>query len=107
MVRGAGASPRQQVTCEALLAMRLIVAAVGRLKVGAERELYERYADRLAAMSRQVALGPIELIEFPEGRAGSATERQTDEAGRLLKAVSGAEVIVALDETGQKYTSAA
>lgn len=87
--------------------MRLLIAAVGKLKDGAERELYERYADRLAAMSRQMALGPIELIEMPESRAGSAPERQTDEAVRLLKAVAQAEVIVALHETGQSLSSVA
>jgi 23S rRNA (pseudouridine1915-N3)-methyltransferase len=85
--------------------MRILIAAVGKLKDGAERELYARYADRLAAISRQAALGPIELIELAESRAGSASERQTDEASRLLKAASKAEVIVALDENGQNYTS--
>jgi 23S rRNA (pseudouridine1915-N3)-methyltransferase len=85
--------------------MRLLIAAVGKLKDGAERELYARYADRLAALSRQAALGPIELIELPESRAGSAIERQTDEAARLMKAAAKAEVLVALDENGQKYTS--
>ena len=87
--------------------MRLLIVAVGKLKDGAERELYERYAGRLAAMSRQVALGPIELIEMPESRAGSALERQVDEAVRLLKAVTQAEVVVALHETGQSLSSVA
>lgn len=87
--------------------MRLLIAAVGKLKDGAERELYVRYADRLAAMQRQVALGPVEIIEFSESRAVSAPERQTEEAARLLKAVAQAEVIVVLHETGQSFTSAA
>lgn len=85
--------------------MRILIAAVGKLKDGAERELYARYADRLTALSRQAALGPIDLIELPESRAGSADERKADEASRLLKAASKAEVIVALDENGQKYSS--
>lgn len=87
--------------------MRVLIAVIGKLKDGAERELYARYADRLAALSRQAALGPIELIEMPESRAGSASERLADEAARLLKAVSKAEVIVCLDENGQNYTSPA
>ncbi len=87
--------------------MRLLIAAVGKLKDGAERELYVRYSERLAALSRQAALGPIELIELPESRAGSAAERQADEAIRLMKAAAKAEVLVALDENGQDYSSPA
>jgi len=85
--------------------MRILIAAIGKLKDGAERELYSRYAGRLAAMSRQAALGPLDLSELPESRAGSAVERQADEAGRLLKATAKCELLVALDENGQHFTS--
>ncbi|MEQ1577720.1 MAG: 23S rRNA (pseudouridine(1915)-N(3))-methyltransferase RlmH [Hyphomicrobium sp.] len=87
--------------------MRVVIAAVGKLKDGAERELYARYAVRLTAVSRQAALGPIDLIELPESRAPNAADRQADEATRLLSAVSKVEVLVALDENGQQYTSPA
>ena len=87
--------------------MKVLIAAIGKLKDGGERELYVRYADRLAALSRQAALGPIDLIELPDSRASSSAERQADEASRLLKVASKAEVIVALDENGQNYTSPA
>lgn len=86
--------------------MRLLIAAVGRLKDGAERELYVRYTDRLAAMNRQVALGPIELIELAESRSANASERMADEATRLLKAAGQAELVVALHETGRSFSSA-
>lgn len=85
--------------------MRLIIAAVGKLKDGAERDLYDRYVGRLAGMSRQLALGPIELIEMPESRAAGAPERQADEAVRLKKAVAQAQTVVALTETGQNLSS--
>ena len=87
--------------------MRLLIAAVGKLKDGGERELYARYAGRLGTVSRQLALGPIDIIELPESRAGSSPERQADEAARLLKAASRSEVIVALHETGRAYSSVA
>ena len=85
--------------------MRVLIAAVGKLKDGAERELYVRYTDRLAAMSRQVALGPVELTELAESRSGSAAERMADEAARLLKAAAQAEVLVALHENGRSLAS--
>ena len=43
--------------------MRLIVAAIGRLKAGAERELAERYRDRVAKAGRAVGLRDIEIVE--------------------------------------------
>lgn len=80
--------------------MRLIIAAVGKLKDGAERELEARYADRINGAGRQLALGPLKLIELPECRAPRAEERKEDEAARLRKAVGEAEALIVLDERG-------
>ena len=68
--------------------MRLIVAAVGRLK-DAERELCERYVERFDAAGRALKLGPLQISEISESRAATAELRKTDEAQRLLKAASG------------------
>ena len=87
--------------------MRLIIAAIGRLKGGPERDLYERYAGRIGAMARQSALGPLTLIELAESRAGSAAARKADEARRLIEKSSAAEARIALDERGNALTSAA
>lgn len=87
--------------------MRLILACVGRLKDGPEREIYSRYAQRLDAAGRALALGPLRLAEIPESRAGSVAERKADEAGRLLKAIAGAPVRVVLHETGRQLSSTA
>ncbi len=86
--------------------MRLIVAAVGRLK-DAERELCERYAKRLDTAGRGLGLGPLSISELAESRAAEATARKADEAARLLKAASAAEVRVALDEGGRALSSQA
>ncbi len=86
--------------------MRLIVAAVGRLK-DAERELFDRYAKRFDASGRSLGLGPLQLSEINESRAATADLRKDDEAQRLLKAASAAEVKVALDEGGRTVSSAA
>jgi 23S rRNA (pseudouridine1915-N3)-methyltransferase len=84
--------------------MRLIIAAVGRLK-DAERDLYDRYGKRFDAAGRGLKLGPIELIEITESRAATAELRKADEADRLLKAVSAADVRLVLDEKGNALAS--
>jgi 23S rRNA (pseudouridine1915-N3)-methyltransferase len=83
--------------------MRLIVAAVGRLK-DAERELCERYAKRFDAAGRSLGLGPLTISELSESRAAGADARKADEAARLMKAAGAADVRVLLDEGG-KYLS--
>ena len=86
--------------------MRLIVAAVGRLK-NAERELFDRYAERFDASGRALGLGPLKLSEINESRAATATLRSGDEAVRLMKAAGPAEVRVVLDATGRALSSEA
>ncbi len=86
--------------------MRLLLAAVGRLK-DAERDLYERYATRLEQAGRRLALGPLTLAETAESKAQDAARRRADEASSLLKAARGADLIVALDGRGKSMTSEA
>lgn len=86
--------------------MRLIVAAVGRLK-DAERDLYDRYAKRFDGGGRSLGLGPLQLTEIGESRAATTDLRKDDEAQRLMKAASTAEVTVVLDEGGRALSSEA
>jgi 23S rRNA (pseudouridine1915-N3)-methyltransferase len=85
--------------------MRLTIAAVGRLKDGPERALYERYAGRIDAAGRGSAVGPLRLVEITEGRAGSAAARIADEAGRLLARLDQASHRIALDRAGRSLSS--
>lgn len=85
--------------------MRLVLVAVGKLKDGAERELYARYADRIQAAGRSVGLGAIELREIPEGKSQSREARMADEAERLLAKSGDADVRVLMDERGKAITS--
>jgi 23S rRNA (pseudouridine1915-N3)-methyltransferase len=87
--------------------MRLLVAAVGRIKDGPDRALLERYLDRLAALGKAHGLGPVDAIELAEGRADDADARRADEAGRLSAAARGCETRVVLDERGKAISSAA
>ncbi len=85
--------------------MRIIVAAVGRLKRGPESTLFDHYCQRLNGLTRQVSLGPIELQEIPESKAGTVLERKADEADRLLARAKDADLRLALDEHGRTRTS--
>ena len=87
--------------------MRIAVIAIGRLKDGPERDLFDRYWGRLEALGRKHALGPLTLTEIPESRAASAEARCDDEAKKLLAAVPARGHIVLLDERGKTPTSAA
>ena len=64
--------------------MRLLIAAVGRLKDGGERVLVDRYLKRLTS-AKALGLGPVTEKELVEARHTTVPERQADEAARLLK----------------------
>ena len=87
--------------------MRLIIAAVGRLKDGAERELLERYRDRFADLGKRLGLGPATWHEPGESRAGTAAKRCAEEGAALLKLARDADTVIALDERGKALTSPA
>ena len=87
--------------------MRLLIAAVGKLKDGAERELLDRYRDRFAAMGKRLGLAPVMWHELAESRAASAAKRQDEEGIALLRLVREADVVIALDERGKAPTSEA
>ena len=87
--------------------MRLIIAAVGRLKEGPERELLTRYRSRLDALSKQVALAPVTWQEIGESRAASAAERKREEGAALLARARDADTVIVLHEGGKLLTSEA
>jgi 23S rRNA (pseudouridine1915-N3)-methyltransferase len=85
--------------------MRLIVAAIGRLKAGPERELAERYRDRVAKAGRAVGLRDIEIVEIRESRAQNVAKRVLEESIALANIIPERGVVVALDETGENLGS--
>lgn len=86
--------------------MRLVVAAIGHLKQGSEREMLARYHERAINLGRGIGLRGIDLIEIPEGRARDASERIKAEADKLLAAVPANAATVVLDEKGKSCSSA-
>jgi 23S rRNA (pseudouridine1915-N3)-methyltransferase len=87
--------------------MRLIVAAVGRLKHGPERDLAERFRDRAAKAGRAVGLRGVEVVEVAESRARDADRRMTEESIALTQLVPDNAACVILDERGENLGSAA
>jgi len=85
--------------------MRLLIAAVGRLKAGPERELLGRYVERANAAGRAVNLAPLEMTEIAESAARRADDRIAEESAKLEAAVpKGAQRIV-LDSCGRTLSS--
>ncbi len=85
--------------------MRLLIAAVGKLKDAEERAICERYAKRLTVTGKAVGFGPLDIVELGESRAEAVLARKADEAQRLLKATSAATYRIALDAEGRQFSS--
>ncbi len=84
--------------------MRVLIAAVGRMKQGPERELAARYLERATASGKPLALTGFDVLELPESRAASATARKAEEAKALVAALPDG-ALIALDERGKSITS--
>ena len=82
--------------------MRLIIAAVGRLKDGPERALFEKYRDRFEPLAKRLGLAPVAWHEIGESRAADTAKRRDEEGAALLKLVREAEFVIALDERGKQ-----
>ena len=87
--------------------MRLIVAAVGRLKDGPERALFGKYRERFEPLAKRLGLAPVTWHETPESRADTVAKRREEEGVALLKLAREATYLVALDERGRALTSVA
>ena len=87
--------------------MRIVIAAVGRLKQGPERELADWYCKRAMAAGRQLGLRKIDIVEIRESRAQDAERRRVEEAIALANIIPDTAVIVALDPRGDNLDSPA
>ena len=86
--------------------MRLSVLAVGRLKSGPERDLVDRYRQRVEGIGRSLGIAAFEVVELAESRARREDDRRAEEAAALLER-AGSAVLVAFDERGKSPTSEA
>jgi 23S rRNA (pseudouridine1915-N3)-methyltransferase len=86
--------------------MRIVIAAVGRLKQGAESELSERYRKRAAQTGRNLGLRDVEIIEIRESRAEDPGKRMLEESIALANIIPQGAAVVLLDSRGENLDSA-
>lgn len=85
--------------------MRLMIAAVGRLKESPERELVERYRKRAEQIGRRIGIGAVEINEIRESRAQEVAKRMIEESIALANTFPARAAIVMLDERGKNLDS--
>jgi 23S rRNA (pseudouridine1915-N3)-methyltransferase len=78
--------------------VRIIIAAVGRLRDAPSRALFEDYAKRLS--------WPVVTREVELKRALSGAQAKAEEGRLLLEAIGERATVVALDEHGGEWSSA-
>ncbi|WP_106745324.1 23S rRNA (pseudouridine(1915)-N(3))-methyltransferase RlmH [Yoonia maritima] len=81
--------------------MRVHICAVGRLRQGPERDLYDDYLTRFDRTGRPLALGPAQLIEVEDKKGGGMPA----EAQLLQKAIPTGSLICTMDERGKVMSS--
>ena len=81
--------------------MRIVVAAVGRLKRGPEVELAERYRERSVKSGRGIGLRSLDIIEIAESRARDAQRRMLEESIALANIIPERAATVLLDPRGE------
>jgi 23S rRNA (pseudouridine1915-N3)-methyltransferase len=86
--------------------VKVTIAAIGKLKAGAERDLAARYIDRANAGGRRLGL-TVTVRELPEGRAANPATRKDDEADALVGGLATGALLIALDERGRALDSPA
>ena len=86
--------------------MRLVVAAIGRLKDGPERELAERYRKRAEQTGRRIGFRDTEVVEIRESRAQEVGKRMIEESIALTSLIPDKAITIILDERGESLDSA-
>jgi 23S rRNA (pseudouridine1915-N3)-methyltransferase len=87
--------------------VRLLIAAVGKLKQGPERELCTHYFGRAEALGRSLGLSPLSSIELSESRAPDSAARRSAEAEALLAKIPDDFIVISLDPHGETRSSEA
>lgn len=75
------------------------------MKSGPERELYDRYADRISKSGKALHFMGPDLHEIVESRAQDTQKRKSEEASQLIQLADEGARIIVLDEKGKDFTS--
>jgi 23S rRNA (pseudouridine1915-N3)-methyltransferase len=85
--------------------MRIVVAAVGRMKRGPEHQLGERYRERAGKAGRGIGIRSLDVIEIAESRAREAQRRMLEESIALANVIPDDAAVVLLDPNGDNLDS--
>ena len=85
--------------------MRVVVAAVGRLKRGPESDLAERYRERAVKSGRGIGLRSLEIVEIAESRAREPQRRMLEESIALANIIPKDAATVLLEPRGEALDS--
>ncbi len=85
--------------------MKISLHAVGRMKKGPERDLFDRYFDRARAVGKNLNMVVLPVKEHAEGRGQRPLDRKAQEARDLLSHIDDKAYILALDERGKSISS--
>ncbi|MDH5187450.1 MAG: 23S rRNA (pseudouridine(1915)-N(3))-methyltransferase RlmH [Rhodospirillaceae bacterium] len=77
--------------------MQYLIAAIGKMRTSAERDLLNNYSARIRP--------PLQILELEEKRNLSSAELKTREGELLLAAIPTGAKVIALDERGKSITS--
>ncbi len=87
--------------------MRIVIAAVGRLKQGPERELAERYRKRAFDAGRKSGISAVDVIEIKESRAGDPNRRMLEESIAIANIIPEDAIVLIMDGRGENLSSSA
>ena len=87
--------------------MRLLIAAIGKLKQGPERDLFAHYLGRAEAAGRKLHLTPLDSIEIAEAKGSTQQARMEAEAEALLAKRPPSYKLICLDPGGTELASEA
>src|ERR1700722_9881680 len=87
--------------------MRVVIAAVGRIKQGPERELAASYRKRAEVTGRTLGFRDFEIVEIRESRAQDMERRRIEESIAIATIIPEGAILVGLHEGGENLDSAA
>ncbi len=85
--------------------MRIVVAAIARMRAGPELELAQKYAERIRRSGQPVGINGLDIVEIEESRARDAASRKMQEAAKLRQAIPAGSIVITLDERGKNLPS--
>jgi len=85
--------------------MRLVIAAVGKMRDGPQAALVDDYVKRASAVGRQIGFKGPDVLEVDAPKTLVGAQRQTAESKLLLNAAPAGAALFALDERGKPLAS--